>query len=67
MIYYEIQCYSSPETIVINSEDVIVLKSHVYLVLEVSCISGPYFDCLVLTNQSKILKTSFNVLYLIWI
>lgn len=65
MMYRGIQCYSPVKGIVINSEDVIVLTNRVLLVLRVFCISGPYFDCLVLTNQSKILKTSFNVLYLI--
>lgn len=65
MMYRGIQCCSPNKTIVINSEDIIVLTGYVFLVLRVFCISGPYFDCLVLTNEGKIIKTSFNVLYLI--
>lgn len=65
MMYRGIQYYSPAENIFLNSENVIVLTNRVFLVLEVFYISGPYFDCLVLTNENKIIKTSFNVLYLI--
>lgn len=65
MMYRGIQYYNPHENIVINSEDVIILTDYVFLVLRVFYISGPYFDCLVLTNEGKIAKTSFNVLYLI--
>lgn len=65
MMYRGIQCYSPNENIFLNSEDVIVLTNRVFLILKVLCASGPYFECLVLTNENKIIKTSFNILYLI--